>query len=137
MSRSRAYYQKNKESVLEQKKLYYIENRESILSYKKASYDSDKKKEYNRKYYEKKKESIKETSKRYRQNNKNKVNSINAANRAKRKQACPKWLTVEHKQQLKQIYENCPDGMQVDHIIPLSSNLVCGLHVPWNLQIIS
>lgn len=56
--------------------------------------------------------------------------------RAKKIQATPKWLTAEQKQEIKEIYSKCPKDHCVDHIIPLRGEQVCGLHVPWNLQIL-
>ena len=45
--------------------------------------------------------------------------------------ATPEWADLK---KIKEIYFNRPDGYHVDHIIPLQSEIVCGLHVPENLQ---
>ena len=49
------------------------------------------------------------------------------------KKQTPKWsclLTI------KSIYDSVETGYSVDHIIPLRAELVSGLHVPENLQVI-
>lgn len=45
--------------------------------------------------------------------------------------ATPKWA---NRSKILDIYRNCPDNHHVDHIIPLNSDIVCGLHVEFNLQ---
>jgi 5-methylcytosine-specific restriction endonuclease McrA len=59
-------------------------------------------------------------------------------------QRVPPWLTSEHKQQIASVYRQAQiltqeTGVQmhVDHIVPLKGKIVSGLHVPWNLQILS
>lgn len=67
-----------------------------------------------------------------------------ARRRARKKNAMPGWLTKKHKKAIKEIYQlainlSKKTGIEyhVDHIIPLANENVCGLHVPWNLQIIT
>lgn len=55
----------------------------------------------------------------------------NAMRYAALTQSTPKWAD---KKAIRQVYLNCPEGMHVDHIVPIRGKKVCGLHVPWNLQ---
>lgn len=54
-----------------------------------------------------------------------------ARRKAKKLQRTPAWANLE---KIKNIYQLCPEGHHVDHIIPLQGKLVSGLHVPENLQ---
>lgn len=47
------------------------------------------------------------------------------------KRATPPWAEL---QAIKAMYESCPPGHHVDHIIPLRGKTVSGLHVAANLQ---
>ena len=66
------------------------------------------------------------------------------ARRRKHREATPPWLTSAQKAEIREIYKSAITltkltGVQyvVDHIYPLRSDEVCGLHVPWNLRVIT
>jgi len=49
--------------------------------------------------------------------------------------ATPPWADMD---EIRKVYEAAAaSGMTVDHIVPLRHKQVCGLHVVYNLQIIS
>lgn len=60
-----------------------------------------------------------------------------AKRRAKRMQATPAWLTDSDFAEITKLYSERQAGFHVDHIVPLQGRNVCGLHVPWNLRIIT
>ena len=101
-------------------------------------------KERARKYYERNKELVKERTAKWQTENKEKYkqiykkcvstdagkakkNAATAKRRAMLKQALPLWANLDA---IHKIYvEASKSGMEVDHIIPLQGENVCGLHV--------
>ena len=53
------------------------------------------------------------------------------ARNALKRGATPGWADQKA---IKDFYDACPDGYEVDHIIPLRGVNVCGLHMLENLQ---
>lgn len=63
--------------------------------------------------------------------------------RSRKLNATPPWLTEEDYRRIGTEYELAQwtssvmkSSYHVDHIVPLKGKKVCGLHVPWNLQVI-
>ena len=78
-------------------------------------------------------EKVRDASKTWAANNRGVKRARDARRRANKLQAQPLWV---NKESIRKIYWNCPPGYHVDHQIPLKHPLVCGLHVPWNLEAI-
>lgn len=108
------------------------------------------------KYRQENPETYRQSSRRYYLNNREKVlektrnraPSLNAyysrMYQMRRSRAAPSWLTIEHKKQIRKFYDVARWATQetgishhVDHIVPIRGKTVCGLHVPWNLQVLS
>lgn len=77
-------------------------------------------------------------------NNKTQIRADTKARRRKHREATPPWLSRKQKSEIRQLYQIAITMTQttgeqyvVDHIVPLRSHEVCGLHVPWNLRVIT
>ena len=72
------------------------------------------------------------------------VKADTKSRRRKHREATPNWLSKAQKATMREIYkiaitmtQTTGEQYVVDHIIPLRSDYVCGLHVPWNLRVIT
>lgn len=161
--RNRRYREKHPEKRKETVRKNYIKSREQKSAYAKK-YNSDpknkqrltdrsrryekseKRKKYKKKYYadnfehrsiiiksyqNKRKEYLYKKALEWRKANKGKVAAAWAKSRAKRLKRIVNW---SDESKIKEIYNNCPEGMHVDHIIPLLGKLISGLHIESNLQ---
>ena len=99
-------------------------------------------------WYYSNKDKVKEKRSIYNSNwkrlNKDKNCAYSNRYRARKINATPSWLTEIQHSQIEAFYwlaklqtELTDDCFHVDHIVPLKGKTVCGLHVPWNLQVLA
>lgn len=95
-------------------------------------------------YYKKNKDKVLNQVKNWQFINKDKVRATRATYKYSKRNATPSWLTKEHYLQIESIYwlaklqkELTDIDFHIDHIVPLRGKTVCGLHVPWNLQVLA
>jgi hypothetical protein len=109
-----------------------------------------------KRYYEKNKEAVKaranarpknevsQYKRKYKEANPELYKALTSVRKRRHRSASPPWLTKEHKLAMRQLYLQAMELTKitgeryvVDHIVPLISDVVCGLHVPWNLRVIT
>jgi hypothetical protein len=117
-----------KEEVREKKHGWYLDNREQVIQAA-ATRPAAVLREYRNAWKEA---------------NKTQVLADNKVRRRKHRDATPPWLTRRQKSAICQLYQIAITMTQttgeqyvVDHIVPLRGEAVCGLHVPWNLRVIT
>jgi len=112
----------------EAKQRYYEKNRDAVIARAQARPDEDKR--------------------RYRNvwnaQNLDLVRAKTKNRRRKHRAATPPWLTRKQKTEMRSMYQiaitmskTTGEPYVVDHIWPLQHEDVCGLHVPWNLRVIT
>ncbi len=145
--RMAAYYLANKEHILKKTKTYQKANKPRYAALKRAyrkkfpEYDIEYAKKNvdhlrvkNKRWQENNRDKCNAASRRYRQNNPDKHCAQSARRRASNLKATPRWSETVA---IKQIYKTAAQlKLTVDHIVPLRSKFVCGLHVLANLQLL-
>jgi len=122
----RAY--NHREAVKDRKNGWYLENRERVIQAA-ATRPVEQKRQYRN---------------AWKDANKTQVRADTKARRRKHREATPSWLSRRQKTEIRQLYQIAitntaitGEEYVVDHIYPLRSDVVCGLHVPWNLRVMT
>lgn len=142
----REWRQENKERCSEYDRKSYAANRQKRLAADKMAREANKEK-----FLQRERDSYARTTatrtlrrKKWAECNKYLIRMYAANRRAVIRDRTPEWLTDAHYEEIKTTYEFAAKITEetgvlhhVDHIVPLCGRTVSGLHVPWNLSVIT
>lgn len=138
---ARAYHRqwaRDNKDLCKASKTKFLANNPDALSKSKAKYrakEGIKEQElaYSRRYRQENLEACRERSRSWNKRHPRSIAAHASARRARVLQAQPSWVCSD---QLAEIFQSCPVGYHIDHVVPLKHKLVCGLHVAANLEAI-
>ncbi len=147
---------KTKGSCVECLKVEWTKGNETRAEYFREYNKSEAGQKAKREYYEKNRQAViarafsrpvdekSRAKKSYKERNPDLYKELVSLRRRRFRQATPKWLTPEDKLEIRLKYRLAIEmtrqtGVRyaVDHIVPLLGETVSGLHVPWNLEVIT
>ena len=107
---------------------YYEKNREAVIARAAARPHSE----------------VRQYKEKYKEANPELYKALTSVRKRRHRSATPPWITKEQKLIVRKMYLKAQELTKltgeryvVDHIVPLINPDVCGLHVPWNLQIMT
>jgi len=94
-----------------------------------------------RKYYKENKQTMLANMRKHYLENKDMYAAYSSRSKKQMKKATPKWVVIKDIQKIyalrNRLSQNTGIEHHVDHYYPLQGKTICGLNVPWNLQIIT
>lgn len=125
---NRAWRESNIGVCLERERRYHEENKEARAEYARLRYLEHK-------------DEVRAATIKWEKENPHKVAAKTARRKAAKLRATPAWADQESivafYKEARRMTEETGIPHEVDHIHPLQGENFCGLHVPWNLQILT
>lgn len=136
----------NPEKSVESNRVWYANNRKKKLDADKARRETNLQKflERERASYLRNRATVLAKNARWRKDNPERIAALASARRSAKAERTPPWLSEEQHEEILEYFIEAArlsdaTGIDhhVDHIVPLRGKSVCGLHVPWNMQVLT
>jgi len=142
--RNKKNYLENKQEAKDRSKAWKKDNRERVNELNRKNYDAEKRREYSAVYRKENKDKRSTYNKEWLKERPGWANAYAAKRRDAVRKAALSCASQKDLEEIKGIYalakkmtELTGQPHHVDHVVPIKGKSVCGLHVPWNLQVIT